>query len=159
MFRIALIGTISVVILLAVGSVAYARGVGRTPGDGYTLNVTSHAGRMITSDTITSDGAMTMPGSSETMASHISQATTQMRARYAQVHAATNMQPATGMDPVDPGYGMQSGNMGSTTGTGTGTSGGSAGSGDQMGSPATGNHTGSDSSSMMGSGSGSRMGM
>src|SRR5450830_940048 len=96
MFRIALIGTISVVLLLAAGSIASARGIGPTNGGyGHALNVTSHVERTSTGDTTTPGGTSTMPGSSETMASNFAHAADQMRSRAAQMEAATHMQPAT----------------------------------------------------------------
>lgn len=159
MFRIALIGTISVVLLLAAGSIAFARGVGPTNGGyGHTLNMTSQVGRMYTGDITTPGGTITMPGSSETMANNFAHAVDQMRARAAQMEAATHMQPATG---TDPGYGMQSGSAGTGTGymgtgnmgstTNTGTTGSSTGSGAHMGTTGTGTtHTSGSGSSMMG---------
>lgn len=156
MFKFALIGTVSMVMLLVAGSFAYASGVGPASGGyGNALNVASHAGTMTTGGTTTTGGAVTMPGSSETIANHVARAIEMMSARATQIQATAQMQRATTMDPVDTGYGMQSGNMGSTTGMGT--SSGSTGSGTLMGtSSSSTTHTGS--SSMMGAGSGSRMG-
>lgn len=163
MIRIALIGTISVVLLLAAGTIASAKGIGPVNrGYGHTFNVTGHVGRMFTGDTTTTGGTTTMPGSSQTMAGYIAYAAEQMRARAAQMAAVTDMQPATGMDP---GYGMQSdnmdpgnmdtgtgymdpGNMGSTASTGT--MGSSTGSGAQMGITGTGTTHTSGGGSMMG---------
>ncbi|MHB9111752.1 MAG: hypothetical protein ACYC4D_03870 [Thermoleophilia bacterium] len=171
MFRIALIGTISVVLLLAAVSIASARGVGPANGGGYghTLNTTSQMGRMFTGDTTTTGGTTTpgsfttMPGSSETMANHIARAADQMRIHTAQVEAATRMQPATG---EEAGYGMQPGNMITGTGymepgnmeptTDTGTMGSGTGSGAQTGIMGTG-ATGTSGSSMTGGSGGSMM--
>lgn len=111
MFKIILIGTISLVLLLAAVSVASARGVG-TSNDGYghTFDMTSHMGRTQTSDinTIGDTTAGTI-----TMANHFAQAADQMRVHALQVETANHMQQTTGMEP---GYYMQPGD----TGTGTG---------------------------------------
>lgn len=158
MFRIALIGMISVVLLLAAGSMALARGVNPTNGIyDHALNVTSQVGSMHTGDTTTPGVTTTMPGSGATMASHFAQAVDQMRTRASQMEAATHMQPATGMDP---GNGMQTGSMGTGTGytdpgsmgstTSTGTMGTSTGSGAMMGTTGTGTtNTSGSSGSMM----------
>src|SRR5665811_2256947 len=90
MYRIALTGTISVVLLLVAAAIASASGVSYTNGGtngeyGHALNATSHVGSMYTGDTTTTDGTTTMPGSygetgyNETMASHIGHAADQMR--------------------------------------------------------------------------------
>lgn len=166
MFRITLLGTISLVLLLAAASIASANGVGYTNYDsGHAVNATAHLGWMYTGGTTTNGNAETMPSSVATMANHIENASVQMREHAAQMEAANHMQ-ATGMDP---GYGMQSGNM--ETGTGymdtnnmeygsgymdsgnTGTMGSSTGSGSHMGTTGTGG-TGTTQTS----GSGSMMG-
>lgn len=125
MYRIALTGTISVVLLLVAAAIASASGVSYTIGGtngeyGHALNATGHVGSMYTGDTTTTDDTTTMPGYSETgynetMASHIGNAADQMREHAEQMEATTSMQTAPGMDP-DNGYGMQSENMGTGTG-------------------------------------------
>lgn len=157
MFRIALIGTTSVILLLAAGSIASARGIGPTNSVyGHALNLTSHVGQMSTGDVANTHGTTTsMPGSSETMAGNFAHAADQMRVRAAQMEAATHMQPATAMDPAN---GMQSGSL--ETGTGymdpgstpnAGTTGVNSGSSTPMGTTGTGTtHMGGSGGSMMG---------
>ncbi|MHB8793420.1 MAG: hypothetical protein ACYC6O_08810 [Thermoleophilia bacterium] len=111
MFKIILIGTISLVLLLAAVSVASARGVGPTNDDyGHTFDMTSHMGRTQTSD-INTIGDTT--AGTTTMANHFARAADQMRVHALQVETANHMQQTTGMEP---GYYMQPGD----TGTGTG---------------------------------------
>jgi hypothetical protein len=112
MFRIALIGTVSVVLLLVAASIASASGVSYTNGGfGHALDATSHMGRMYTGDTTTNGAATTMHSSSETMADHIKYASVGMRE-----HMNTdNMGYGSGyMDA-----GSNTGNMGSSTNSGT----------------------------------------
>lgn len=156
MFRIALLGTISVVLILAAASIASANGVSYRNDDfGHAVNSTTHMGWMYTGETTTTGNAETMPSSVETMANHIENASVQMREHAAQLEATNHMQQSTVMDP---GYGMQSGHM--ETGTGyMDTNNMEYGSG-YMGSGNTGNMGSSTNSGTMGSstGSGSHMG-
>lgn len=113
MFRIALIGTISAVLLLAAGTIASAEGISPFNSNGHKFGVVSQVGRMASGQTTTTSDGTTTAGSSETMASHIAYVTEQMRAHNAQMETATHMQPSNG---TGTGYGMQSGSMGTGTG-------------------------------------------
>ena len=176
MFRFALLGTISVVLLLAAASFASAGGVSYMHGDsGHTLNATTHMGWNNSGDTTTTGDVASMPRSVEAMATNMENAAVQMREHAARMEATNHMQQSTEMDP---GYGMQYGNMetgtvymdtnnmeygsgymdSGNTGdmgspTNSGTMGSSTGSGSHMGTIGTGGtgttHT-SGSSSMMG---------
>lgn len=121
-FRVTSISIIAVVLLLAAGSLASARGLGYTDrGYGHGLEVATHPGSLHGGDTTTTGHAATgstMPGSTETMANHFALAAGQMRAHAAQVEAASHMQQPAEMDPAygTPGYGMQTGNAGTGTG-------------------------------------------
>ncbi|MHB8859427.1 MAG: hypothetical protein ACYC6Z_08110 [Thermoleophilia bacterium] len=143
MFKIALIGTVSVILLLAAGTIASAKGIGpASGGNGHAVNDAAIVGRMTTGQTAA--GGTAMPATNGTMAGYVVAAANQMSsARAAQMAAAaqTHMQQATG---TDPGYGMQSGGAGTGyMGTGTG---GTATGGSMMGPSTTGTTTGNTGS-------------
>jgi hypothetical protein len=140
MFKIALIGTVSLVLLLAAGTIASAKGIGTTQDRYGYMQVGSQVGRMAAANTTATHISGT------TMASHMANIVGQMRTRASQMQTANQMSPATNMDP---GYTTQPGNMGTGTGymdPGTTNNMGTTSSGTGMGTTTT--HAGSGS--MMG---------
>ncbi|MHB9054018.1 MAG: hypothetical protein ACYC5F_08570 [Thermoleophilia bacterium] len=170
MFKIALIGTISVILLLAAGTIASAKGIGPTSSsNGRVVNDAGLVGRMTTGHTTASGGGATMPGSSGTMASHVADAANQMSSARAAQMAATaqaHMQAATGTDPAYAMQAMQAGSAGTGSGyMGTGSTGSAvtmmgsstAGTGATGGTGST-THMGATGTGTTRAGSGSMMG-